>query len=48
MKEAAKLGFSVAIVPQANMPKKLGKELEGLTIHPVARVEEAMDLVKNL
>ena len=48
LKEAAKLGFSVAIVPKANMPKKLGKELEGLTIHAVARVEEAMDLVKNL
>ena len=48
LKEAAKLGFSVAIVPKANMPKKLGKELESLTIHAVARVEEAMDLVKNL
>ena len=44
LKEAAKLGFSVAVVPKANMPKK---PIEGLTIHPVERVEEAMDLVRG-
>ncbi len=49
LKEAAKLGFSVAIVPKANMPKGLGKsgqhkEFEGLEIHPVERVEEALQL----
>ena len=48
LKEAAKLGFSVAIVPKANAPKKPGKELEGLTIYPVERVEQAMDLVRTL
>ena len=45
LKEAAKLGFSVAVVPKANAPKK---PIEGLTIHPVERVEEAIDLVRSL
>ena len=35
LKEAAKLGFSVAVVPKANAPKKA---IEGLTIHAVERV----------
>jgi DNA repair protein RadA/Sms len=48
LKEAAKLGFSVAVVPRANMPKRPGKEFEGLHIHPVDRIEEAMDLVRGL
>ena len=49
LKEAAKLGFSVAIVPKANAPKKSqAKEFEGLTIHAVERVEEAMNLVRSL
>ena len=49
LKEAAKLGFSVAIVPKANAPKKSQmKEFEGLTIHPVERVEEAMNMVRSL
>ncbi|MCW7540033.1 DNA repair protein RadA [Aquabacterium sp. A7-Y] len=45
LKEAAKLGFSVAVVPKANMPKK---PIEGLTIHAVERVEQAIDLVREL
>jgi len=45
LKEAAKLGFSVALVPKANMPKK---PIEGLTIHAVERVEQAVDLVRSL
>ncbi len=45
LKEAAKLGFSVAIVPKANAPKR---PIEGLTIHAVERVEEAMDVVRSL
>jgi len=45
LKEAAKLGFSVAVVPQANVPKK---PIEGLTIHAVERIEEAIELVRNL
>jgi len=45
LKEAAKLGFSVAIVPKANAPKK---PIEGLTIHPVERIEEAIHLLREL
>ncbi len=48
LKEAAKLGFSVAVVPKANAPKKADKAFEGLTIHAVERVEEAMALVRGL
>jgi DNA repair protein RadA/Sms len=48
LKEAAKLGFSVAIVPKANAPKKNDKSFEGLTIHAVERIEEALSLVRNL
>ena len=45
LKEAAKLGFTVAVVPKANAPKK---PIEGVTIHAVERVEEAMALVRGL
>ncbi len=48
LREAAKLGFSVAVVPRANAPKKGSRELEGLTIHPVDRIEEAMEVVRGL
>ena len=45
LKEAAKLGFSVALVPRANAPRKA---IEGLTIHAVDRVEQAIDVVRSL
>jgi DNA repair protein RadA/Sms len=45
LKEAAKLGFTVAVVPKANAPKK---PIEGMTIHAVERVEEAMGIVRGL
>jgi DNA repair protein RadA/Sms len=45
LKEAAKLGFSVAIVPKANMPKK---PIEGLTLYPVERVEEALTRLREM
>jgi len=45
LKEAAKLGFSVALVPKANAPKKA---IEGLVIHPVERVEQAIDILRGL
>ena len=45
LKEAAKLGFSVAMVPKANAPKK---PIEGLTIHAVERIEQAIDVVRAL
>ncbi len=48
LREAAKLGFSVAVVPKANAPKKGTKEIEGLTIHAVDRIDEAMEVVRQL
>jgi DNA repair protein RadA/Sms len=45
LKEAAKLGFSVAVVPKANAPKK---PIEGLTIHAVERIEQAIEAVRGL
>ena len=45
LREAAKLGFSIAVVPKANAPKK---PIEGLTIHAVDRIEEAIEAVRGL
>ena len=45
LKEAAKLGFSIAVVPKANAPKK---PIEGLTVHPVERIEEAIEVVRGM
>jgi len=45
LKEAAKLGFSVALVPKANAPKK---PIEGLTVHAIERVEQAAQLLREL
>jgi DNA repair protein RadA/Sms len=45
LKEAAKLGFSTALVPRANAPRK---PVDGLTIHAVERVEEAMAVVREM
>mgnify|MGYP006280979681 FL=1 len=45
LREAAKLGFSVAVVPKANAPKK---PIEGLTLHAVERIEEAIEVVRGL
>jgi DNA repair protein RadA/Sms len=45
LKEAAKLGFSVAVVPKANAPKK---PIEGLTVHAVERIEDAIEVLRGL
>ncbi|MFN0185249.1 MAG: DNA repair protein RadA [Aquabacterium sp.] len=45
LKEAAKLGFAVAVVPAANAPKK---PIEGVTVHAVERIEQALDVVRGL
>jgi DNA repair protein RadA/Sms len=45
LKEAAKLGFTVAVVPRANAPKK---PIEGLTIHAVDRIEEAVAAMRGV
>lgn len=44
LKEAAKLGFSMAIVPKANAPKQAP---EGLQVYPVERVEEAIEMARK-
>jgi DNA repair protein RadA/Sms len=49
LREAAKLGFAIAIVPKANAPRgAAAKAFEGLTIHAVERIEQAIDLVRSL
>ncbi|QPS06944.1 DNA repair protein RadA [Delftia acidovorans] len=45
LKEAAKLGFTMAVVPKANAPKKA---IAGLTVHAVERVDEAMNIVREI
>jgi DNA repair protein RadA/Sms len=45
LKEAAKLGFSVAVVPKANAPRR---PIEGLTVHAVERIEQAIELARGL
>jgi DNA repair protein RadA/Sms len=45
LREAAKLGFSAALVPKANAPKK---PIEGLTVHAVERIEQAIDVIRSL
>ncbi len=44
LKEAAKLGFSIAIVPKANAPKKA---IEGLKVYAVERIEEAITVLRE-
>jgi len=44
LREAAKLGFSLALIPKANAPKQA---IEGMTIIPVERVEDALARVRE-
>ncbi|TAK92113.1 MAG: DNA repair protein RadA [Burkholderiaceae bacterium] len=44
LKEAAKLGFSIALIPKANAPKQ---KIEGLEIWPVDRIDAALERVRN-
>ena len=45
LREAAKLGFTQAIVPKANAPKKA---MDGMAVHAVERVEEALEIFRTL
>jgi DNA repair protein RadA/Sms len=45
LKEAAKLGFSIALVPKANLPKQ---KIEGLQVIGVERIDEAMNRVREI
>jgi len=49
LREAAKLGFAVALVPKANAPRAAdARTFEGMSIHAVERVEEAIEVVRGL
>lgn len=43
LKEAAKLGFRIAMVPKHNTPKQT---IEGLTVWPVSRLEDVLDYLR--
>ncbi|MDB5838831.1 MAG: radA [Herminiimonas sp.] len=45
LREAAKLGFSIALIPKSNVPKQ---KVEGLTIVAVERIDEALNKVREL
>jgi DNA repair protein RadA/Sms len=45
LREAAKLGFSVAVIPKANAPKQ---KIEGMTIVAVERIDEAFSKLREL
>lgn len=45
LREAAKLGFSIAMVPKANAPKQ---KIEGMTIVAVERIDEAFSKLREL
>jgi len=43
LREAAKLGFSRAVIPRANAPRQ---PIEGLQVHPVDRVDQALEVLR--
>lgn len=45
LRESAKLGFSIALVPKSNLPKQ---KIEGLQVIGVERIDEAMAKVREL
>jgi DNA repair protein RadA/Sms len=45
LREAAKLGFSIAMIPKANVPKQ---KIEGMTIVAVERIDEAFSKLREL
>lgn len=44
LNDAAKHGFKIAVIPKANAPKK---SIDGLNIHPVATLSEALDVIND-
>lgn len=44
LREAAKLGFSIALIPKSNAPKQ---KIEGLTVIPVERIDEALSKIRD-
>ncbi|MFJ9449452.1 MULTISPECIES: DNA repair protein RadA [unclassified Herbaspirillum] len=45
LREAAKLGFSIAMIPKANAPKQ---DIEGLKVVAVERIDEALQKIRNI
>jgi DNA repair protein RadA/Sms len=45
LREAAKLGFSIALIPKANAPKQA---IEGMTIVAVERIDQAFNKLREL
>jgi len=45
LREAAKLGFSIAVIPKANAPKQ---KVEGMTIVAVERIEQAFEKLREM
>jgi DNA repair protein RadA/Sms len=45
LREAAKLGFSIAMIPKSNAPKQ---KIEGLQIIPVDRIDEALSKIRDI
>jgi len=45
LKEAAKLGFTIAIIPKANLPKS---KIPGLRVIPVERIDEAISAANEV
>jgi DNA repair protein RadA/Sms len=45
LREAAKLGFSIAMIPKANAPKQ---KIEGMTVIAVERIDQAFDQLREL
>ena len=44
LREAAKLGFSEALIPRANAPKK---PIEGLRVHAIDRIDDALQVLRQ-
>lgn len=47
LREAEKLGFRAAVIPRANLPPS-NKPIEGMQIYGVERIEEAINIVRNM
>jgi DNA repair protein RadA/Sms len=45
LREAAKLGFSIAVIPKANAPKQA---IEGLKVIPVERIDDALQKAREI
>jgi len=44
LREAAKLGFTEALIPRANAPKK---PIEGLRVHAIDRIDQALEVLRQ-